>query len=171
MGYMYGQPGKKLNFMGAEIAQSAEWDHDDQLQWFLTQFDRHSGMQHLVKDLNQLYRNEEALYINDCEPCGFEWRLQNEAEQSVLAHERLGDNGERILVISNFTPAPRNDFRLGMPVSGEYELVLNTDADYYGGSSYDVVSNVQTESVESQGLAQSLVVNLPPLSTVFYRLK
>lgn len=171
MGYMYGQPGKKLNFMGAEIAQSAEWDHDDQLQWFLTQFERHSGMQNLVKDLNQLYRNEKALYINDCEPCGFEWRLQNDAEQSVLAHERLGDNGERILVISNFTPAPRNDFRLGMPVSGEYELVLNTDADYYGGSSYEVVSNTQTESVESQGLAQSLVVNLPPLSTVFYRLK
>ncbi|MDD9156265.1 1,4-alpha-glucan branching protein GlgB [Aliivibrio sp. S4TY2] len=171
MGYMYGQPGKKLNFMGAEIAQSAEWDHDSQLQWFLTEFDRHSGMQALVRDLNKMYTSQPALYQNDCSSCGFEWRLQDEAEMSVLAHERLGDNGERILVVSNFTPTPRENFRLGMPVSGEYELLLNSDAHFYGGSNYDVVSKVKTESIESQGLPQSILITLPPLSTVFYRLK
>ncbi|PQJ85212.1 1,4-alpha-glucan branching protein GlgB [Aliivibrio sifiae] len=171
MGYMYGQPGKKLNFMGAEIAQSAEWDHDSQLQWFLTQFERHSGMQSLVRDLNKMYTSEPALYQNDCSPVGFEWRLQDEAEMSVLAHERLGDNGERILVISNFTPAPRENFRLGMPVEGDYELILNSDANFYGGSGYTVVSEVKTESIESQGLPQSISITLPPLSTMFYRLK
>lgn len=171
MGYMYGQPGKKLNFMGAEIAQSAEWDHDSQLQWFLTQFERHSGMQSLVRDLNKMYTSEPALYQNDCSPSGFEWRLQNEAEMSVLAHERLGDNGERVLVISNFTPTPREGFRLGMPVSGNYELILNSDANCYGGSNYEVVSEVTTEAIESQGLTQSISMTLPPLSTMFYRLK
>lgn len=171
MGYMYGQPGKKLNFMGAEIAQSAEWDHDSQLQWFLMKFDRHSGMQSLVRDLNKLYTSEPALYQNDCNPVGFEWRLQDEAEMSVLAHERLGDNGERILVVSNFTPAPRENFRLGMPISGEYELILNSDANVYGGSGYDIISEVKTEEVESQGLPLSISITLPPLSTMFYRLK
>lgn len=146
-------------------------DHDGQLQWFLTQFERHSGMQSLVRDLNKLYTTEPALYQKDCEPAGFEWRLQDEAEMSVLAHERLGDNGERILVVSNFTPAPREDFRLGMPVAGQYELILNSDAHFYGGSDYSVISEVSTEKVESQGLAQSIVITLPPLSTVFYRLK
>jgi len=171
MGYMYGQPGKKLNFMGAEIAQSAEWDHDSQLQWFLTEFERHSGMQALVRDLNKMYTSQPGLYQNDCSSCGFEWRLQDEAEMSVLAHERLGDNGERILVISNFTPAPRENFRLGMPVSGEYELLLNSDAHFYGGSNYAVISEVKTEAIESQGLPQSISITLPPLSTIFYRLK
>ncbi|GLR73321.1 1,4-alpha-glucan branching enzyme GlgB [Aliivibrio sifiae] len=171
MGYMYGQPGKKLNFMGTEIAQSAEWDHDSQLQWFLTQFERHSGMQSLVRDLNKMYTSEPALYQNDCSPVGFEWRLHDEAEMSVLAHERLGDNGERILVISNFTPAPREDFRLGMPIAGDYELILNSDANFYGGSDYTVVSEVKTEAIESQGLPQSISITLPPLSTMFYRLK
>ncbi|WP_295892151.1 1,4-alpha-glucan branching protein GlgB [uncultured Vibrio sp.] len=171
LGYMYGQPGKKLNFMGAEIGQTAEWNHDDQLQWFLLEFERHKGVQNLTRDLNHLYRNELALHQLDSDPSGFEWRLQDAKEASVLAHERLSDNGERVLVITNFTPVPQNEFTLGVPVAGDYELLLNTDNAHYNGSDYHVYQTAATQSVESEGLPQSLSLRIPPLATVFYKLK
>ncbi|CCN36238.1 1,4-alpha-glucan branching enzyme [Vibrio nigripulchritudo SO65] len=171
MGYMYGQPGKKLNFMGAEFGQTAEWNHDDQLQWFLLQFDRHKGVQDLTRDLNFLYRKEKALHDQDSDPEGFEWRLQDAKDASILAHERISESGERILIVSNFTPVPHERFRLGVPNEGAYELVLNTDDTKYNGSGFDVHSVVQTEKVESEGLDQSLNLRIPPLSTVFYKLK
>ncbi|WP_394244867.1 1,4-alpha-glucan branching protein GlgB [Vibrio astriarenae] len=170
-GYMYGQPGKKLNFMGAELGQTAEWNHDDQLQWFLLEFARHKGIQELTRDLNLLYRSEKALHELDADPKGFEWRLQDEADLSVIAHERISENGERVLVISNFTPVPHATFRLGMPVEGTYELVLNTDDTKYDGSGFDVVASAEIEPVKSQGLSQSIEIALPPLSTLFYKLK
>ncbi|ANW26761.1 1,4-alpha-glucan branching enzyme [Vibrio coralliilyticus] len=171
LGYMYAQPGKKLNFMGAEIGQTAEWNHDDQLQWFLLEFERHQGVQALTRDLNKLYTSERAMHELDCEPRGFEWRLQDAAESSILAHERLSDNGERILVITNFTPVPHEQFRLGVPLAGEYELLLNTDDQRYNGSGYEVKQSVVTEEVESENQPQSLYLSLPPLATVFYKLK
>ncbi|MFN3015802.1 1,4-alpha-glucan branching protein GlgB [Vibrio coralliilyticus] len=170
LGYMYAQPGKKLNFMGAEIGQTAEWNHDDQLQWFLLEFERHQGVQALTRDLNKLYTSERAMHELDCEPRGFEWRLQDAAESSILAHERLSDNGERILVITNFTPVPHDQFRLGVPLAGEYELLLNTDDQRYNGSGYEVKQSVVTEEVESESQPQSLYLSLPPLATVFYKL-
>ncbi|WP_114765441.1 1,4-alpha-glucan branching protein GlgB [Vibrio rhodolitus] len=169
-GYMYGQPGKKLNFMGAELGQTAEWNHDDQLQWFLLQFGRHQGVQDLTRDLNALYRQEPALHELDCEPSGFEWRLQDEADASILAHERISESGERILVISNFTPVPHSHFQLGVPVAGHYQLLLNTDSAKYHGSDYSVLEQIDTANKESQGLAQSLQISVPPLSTLFYKL-
>ena len=169
MGYMYGQPGKKLNFMGAEIAQSREWDHDGQLDWALLQDPKNAGVQQLIADLNQLYQSETALYQLDCDPAGFEWRLQDNNTESVLAHERISESGERILVISNFTPIPRDNFRLGIPNAGRYELLLNTDAECYAGSHYPVVSSTDSEKVQSQRLSDSVRLTLPPLSTVFYR--
>ncbi|NVD08575.1 1,4-alpha-glucan branching protein GlgB [Vibrio sp. JPW-9-11-11] len=171
LGYMYAQPGKKLNFMGAEFGQTGEWNHDDQLQWFLLDFERHQGVQSLTRDLNKLYTSEKALYELDSEPRGYEWRLQDAADASVLAHERLSDSGERILVISNFTPVPHNEFRLGVPLQGTYQLLLNTDDAKYHGSDYQVLDTVNTEAKESQGLAQSLTLKIPPLATVFYKLK
>jgi 1,4-alpha-glucan branching enzyme len=167
---MYAQPGKKLNFMGAEFGQTAEWNHDDQLQWFLLDFERHQGVQSLTRDLNKLYSSEKAMHELDCEPRGFEWRLQDAAEASILAHERLSDNGERILVVSNFTPVPHDDFRLGVPLAGSYELLLNTDDSKYHGSGYSVHAMVESQQVESEGLSQSLSLSLPPLATVFYKL-
>ncbi|MGY5580316.1 1,4-alpha-glucan branching protein GlgB [Vibrio cincinnatiensis] len=169
LGYMYGQPGKKLNFMGAEFAQTAEWNHDDQLQWFLLEFERHKGVQNLVRDLNHLYRAESALHELDCDPQGFEWRLQDEAEASIIAHERLNAKGERILVITNFTPVPHDAFRLGVTQAADYQLLLNTDSAVYGGSDFAVLESVSTEEVVSQGLAQSLFLRIPPLATVFYK--
>ena len=169
-GYMYGQPGKKLNFMGAELGQTAEWNHDDQLQWFLLQFERHQGIQHLTRDLNMLYQQETALHELDCEPSGFEWRLQDDANTSILAHERISEAGERILVVSNFTPVPHSHFYLGVPNAGRYQLLLNTDASKYGGSDFNVLEHIDTTAKESQGLAQSLMMSLPPLATLFYKL-
>ena len=146
-------------------------NHDDQLQWFLLEFERHQGVQSLTRDLNKLYANERAMHELDCEPRGFEWRLQDAAEASILAHERLSDNGERILVITNFTPVPHDNFRLGVPLVGEYELLLNTDSAKYHGSDYAVEQLVKTEEIESEGLAQSIALRLPPLATVFYKFK
>ncbi len=171
MGYMYGQPGKKLNFMGTEFGQTAEWNHDDQLQWFLLQFERHQGVQNLTRDLNKMYQAEPALFELDSEPRGFEWRLQDAADASILAHERMSDCGERILIITNFTPVPHQAFRLGMPVKGEYQLLLNTDDRHYGGSGFEVKNRVLTENVESEGLDQSILVCVPPLATLYYKLE
>ncbi|MGF1688168.1 1,4-alpha-glucan branching protein GlgB [Photobacterium japonica] len=171
MGYMYGQPGKKLNFMGAEIAQSAEWAHEGELEWHWLQYPRHNGMQALVKDLNHLYTAEPALYEQDCDPAGFEWRVQNDADNSILAHERFALNGDKVLVVSNFTPVPRQGYQLGVPVAGDYELVLNTDDSQYWGSQAEVQAVLKTQKVVSHGLKQSIALDLPPLSTVFYRFK
>ncbi|MCA2016589.1 1,4-alpha-glucan branching protein GlgB [Vibrio tritonius] len=168
-GYMYGQPGKKLNFMGAEFGQTSEWQHDDQLQWFLLDFARHKGIHKLMHDLNHIYRNEPALYQLDNEPRGFEWRLSDAANASVLAHERMGENGERILIVTNFTPVPHERFRLGMPNAGNYQLILNTDDRRYDGSDFMVRSQLQTEKTESEGLPDSLLLRLPPLATLYYK--
>ncbi|MGF1759295.1 1,4-alpha-glucan branching protein GlgB [Photobacterium sagamiensis] len=167
MGYMYGQPGKKLNFMGAEIAQSAEWNHDGQLEWHWLQYPRHQGTQNLVRDLNRLYTSVPALYELDCSPEGFQWRVQDDAEQSVLAHERFALNGDKVLVISNFTPEPRNGYTLGVPEKGQYRLVLNTDATCYWGSGYAVDEYIEAVEEPSHGLPYSVKVTLPPLSTQF----
>jgi 1,4-alpha-glucan branching enzyme len=171
LGYMYAQPGKKLNFMGAEFGQTAEWNHDDQLQWFLLEYERHQGVQNLTRDLNKLYQAEKALHELDCDPKGYEWRLQDADEASILAHERISEEGERILVISNFTPVPHEAFRLGVPAQSHYELLLNSDDAKYNGSGFDVYQSVETEQVESEGLSQSLSLRVPPLATVFYKLK
>jgi 1,4-alpha-glucan branching enzyme len=169
LGYMYAQPGKKLNFMGAEFGQTGEWNHDDQLQWFLLDFERHLGVKALTKDLNLLYRREKALFDQDSDPQGFEWRLQDASEASILAHERISEGGERVLVVSNFTPVPHEAFRLGVPLAGRYELLLNTDDSLYAGSGFGVAQFAETESVESEAQPQSLSLRLPPLSTVFYK--
>ena len=169
LGYMYGQPGKKLNFMGTEIGQTAEWNHDDQLQWFLLQFARHQGMKQLVKDLNHMYCSYPALYQLDCDPSGFEWRIGDAADDSLLVHERFDIVGNKVLVASNFTPVPREQYRIGVPLEGTYELILNTDDALYCGSDYSLITTIKTEAKGSHGLSDSISMVIPPLATVFYR--
>lgn len=169
LGYMYGQPGKKLNFMGTEIGQTAEWDHDGQLEWHWLEYPRHQGVKSLVKALNHLYTSTPALYRLDCDPAGFEWRLQDAHALSVIAHERISDDGERVLVVSNFTPVPRDSFILGMPHAGHYSLMLNTDDAAFWGSGYPLPAEIDTQNTAAHGQAQSLSLTLPPLATVFYR--
>lgn len=170
MGYMYGQPGKKLNFMGTEFGQTAEWNHDSQLEWHLLEYERHQGVQALTRDLNKAYSKEAALHDQDCDPRGFQWRLQDEKDHSILAHERISEAGERILVITNFTPVPHEEFRLGVPNKGQYKLLINTDDKKYAGSGFKVTKTLKTEDKVSEGLDQSLSLRLPPLATLFYKL-
>ena len=106
----------------------------------------------------------------DCKPAGFEWRLQDSADASVIAHERISEKGERILAITNFTPVPHERFRLGVPTAGQYELILNTDSSQYAGSDFKVLPAVATKKVKSEGLPQSLLLRVPPLSTLYYKL-
>lgn len=160
LGYMYGQPGKKLNFMGTELGQTAEWDLESQLQWHWMEYDKHRGIQKLVKDLNHLYKTHPALYQRDNDPTAFKWCVMDDSENSVIAHERLDDDNNRIMVVSNFTPVPRNKYFIPTEMLGKYTLLLNTDANQYWGSGREINSEFEIK----QG---GIEIDLPPLSTLF----
>jgi 1,4-alpha-glucan branching enzyme len=169
-GFMWGHPGKKLLFMGQEFAQRAEWNHDAALDWHLNDAPAHRGVQLLVRDLNQACRDNPALHRLDCEAEGFRWIVADDAEQSVLAWLRLsGDGAPPIAVISNFTPVPRPDYRVGLPHAGRWREILNTDASIYGGSGQGNGGWVQADGQPGHGLAASACILLPPLATLYLR--
>ncbi len=174
-GYMWGYPGKKLLFMGNEFAQGREWDYQESLDWFLLDDflggGWHSGMQRLVKDLNKTYQKQTALYELDCKPEGFDWLVVDDNQNSVFAFERRSKDDERVIVVSNFTPVPRENYRIGVNVAGTYEEILNTDAESYKGSNVRNEGDIVTEEVESHSKAQSIVITVPPLATVYLKLK
>ncbi|MEO8102365.1 MAG: 1,4-alpha-glucan branching protein GlgB [Betaproteobacteria bacterium] len=166
-GFMWGHPGKKLLFMGQEFAQSTEWNHEAGLPWALLDDAPHAGIQRLVGDLNRLYRNHPALHRLDAEARGFEWLVSQDAAQSVLAWLRRDDEGAMMLVVCNFTPVPREGYRVGVPEgAANWVTLLNTDSAQYGGSNLGSVSAV-TKSIPAQGHVQSLALMLPPLATLF----
>ncbi len=171
MGYMYAHPGKKLNFMGTEIAQAAEWDHDGQLDWWLLGFDKHRGQKNLIRDLNRLYRSEPALYDADYQQSGFEWLDHANWENSSLLMLRRNKTQDRFIIAAcNFTPVPRDGFRIGVPEAGRYEIVLNTDSSEYWGGDYSVGAEVfHSEAIDAHGKNNSIMLNLPPLATVFIK--
>lgn len=170
-GFMYGHPGKKLNFMGNEIAQGIEWNYKGQLDWYLLQFDRHQGMQNLFKDLNRLHRDEAALHEKDCNPEGFRWINHDDAERSVFSFARFADNGDVIVVVSNMVPNTYEHYRLGVPSAGAYEVLLNSDSEYYGGSNYDIGSKFHSVEEPTDGLPFALDIKVPPLATLYFKLK
>lgn len=166
-GYMYGQPGKKLLFMGAELAQWREWRHDDSLDWHLLQFPAHEGVLRLLADLNRLYRETPALHELDCRREGFEWVDCNDAHASVLSFLRSGrDPGEAVLVVCNFTPVPRIGYRVGVPWGGTWREILNTDAHEYGGSGMGNGGAVTAEEGPVHGRPYCLALTLPPLAAL-----
>lgn len=166
--FMFGHPGKKLNFMGIEIGQSAEWNHDSSINWHLLEFDKHQGIQNLYRDLNHLYQHYPALHEMDHHPAGFEWIDHGNAGQSVLSMLRKSkDAKQKIYVLSNFTPVPRADFRLGVQDEGEYEIVLNTDAKKYWGSGIQDNCKLTADQQGIHNLPFSIAITLPPLATVF----
>jgi 1,4-alpha-glucan branching enzyme len=169
-GFMWGHPGKKLLFMGGEFAQSSEWDADGSLDWHLLENPLHQGMQRLVRDLNAVYRHYPAMHQLDAESRGFEWIAHEDHENSVFSFIRKADDGSFVLVVSNFTPVPRHDYRLGVPSDGCYREILNTDAQDYGGSG---VGNgrLHTEAVPSHNRSCSLRFTVPPLATVMFVLE
>ncbi|MDJ0826010.1 MAG: 1,4-alpha-glucan branching protein GlgB [Rhodobacter sp.] len=168
--FMWTHPGKTLLFMGCEFAQWAEWNHDQSLDWHLTDEAPHRGMQMLVRDLNHLMRATPALYRNDSRAEGFAWLEAGDAENSVFAYLRRGGAGDRqIVVVLNFTPVERVGYRLGFPAPGRWREVLNTDAGAYGGTDRGNYGGVETEPVAWHGQAQSANVTLPPLSAIIFQ--
>lgn len=168
-GYMYSQPGKKLLFMGSELAQWREWSHDSSVDWHLAEQDAHGGVMRLVGDLNRRYRTEPAMHERDTEPAGFEWIDGSDTEKSVLCYLRKAEGGPPVLVVINFTPVPRYDYRVGVPSSGDWEEILNTDAVTYGGSGVGNLGRVAAEEVEAHARPWSVSLTLPPLSVVWFR--
>ena len=172
-GYMWGYPGKKLLFMGNEFAQGREWNYQESLDWFLLDESIggrwHIGVQQLVKDLNKIYRENAPLFELDSDPQGFDWLVVDDAQNSVFAFERRSSKGERIIVISNFTPVPRHDYRMGVNVAGQYHEILNTDSAFYEGSNLGNCGSVESETIPSHGRDHSISVSIPPLATLYLK--
>ncbi len=169
-GYMYGQPGKKLLFMGGEFGQWREWSHDESLDWHLLQYPSHTGLQRWVEDLNRTYRDEPALHQLDFDPSGFEWIDCNDSEQCVISFVRRGRSPDDVVLIAcNFTPIPRFNYRLGVPNGGFWKEILNSDANEYGGSGHGNMGGVGAAPIPVHGRQHSLTLTLPPLGAVFFK--
>ena len=168
--YMYAQPGKKLLFMGGEFGQGNEWSHDRSLDWWLLQYPAHQGLQKWVRDLNHLYRNEKALHELDSDPGGFEWVDCNDAPRSIISLLRKGkDPKGRMLIACNFTPVPREKYRVGVPQGGWWKEVLNSDGHEYAGSGVGNGGGATAQAIEQHGRPFSLELTLPPLAAVFFK--
>lgn len=166
LGYQYTQPGKKLLFMGAELAQWREWNSNQSLDWHLLDLDTHKGIQCWLKDLNRIYQREKALHDQDCESSGFEWIDCNDWEQSILVYLRIGKAGDKLLVAINFTEVVREGYEIGIPDGGEWLEILNSDATCYGGSGVGNSGKVTASATTKHGRPFSLQLTLPPLGMV-----
>ncbi|HEX4931703.1 MAG TPA: 1,4-alpha-glucan branching protein GlgB, partial [Gemmatimonadaceae bacterium] len=171
LGYQWAQSGKKFLFMGCEIGQYREWNHDASIDWHLLQFAEHRGIQQWVADLNALYRDEPAMHELDNDPAGFEWVDCNDAEQSIVSFLRFNkDKSRAILCVCNFTPVPRVAHKVGVPESLRWDEVLNSDAEGYGGAGWGNLGGVFTEPQSVHGRERSVTLTLPPLSISFFRM-
>jgi 1,4-alpha-glucan branching enzyme len=166
--YMWAHPGKKLLFMGGELAQEQEWSHERSLDWHLLERREHAGIQALVRDLNRLYKNEPALWEVDSNPSGFWWIEPNDADHNVIAFARQSKNAERVVVfVANLSPVPRPAYRLGLPRACTWREAINTDSTHYGGSDVGNLGAVHPEPLPWHGQPVSAEVTLPPLAAVW----
>lgn len=165
-GFMWGHPGKKLLFMGGEFGQEREWNHDASLDWHLLDDPLHKGVQDVVRDLNRLYAATPALHSRDSEQAGFQWLVADDQDNSVIAWARKGAGGEIAIVVSNFTPIPREGYRVGVPAGGHYREAFNSDAAQYGGANLGNGGGRTAEAQQSHGQQHSLSLTIPPLATV-----
>jgi 1,4-alpha-glucan branching enzyme len=164
--YQWAMPGKKMSFMGAELAQWDEWNHDTSLAWHLAEDPRHQGIIQLITRLNELYRSEPALHELDCDSYGYEW-VTSDTEQCVYVFARRDQSGRRVLVVMNCTPRPRHNWRLGVDVAGDWRELLNTDAKEYGGSGIGNFGRARAAAVACHGQPFSLELTLPPLAVLY----
>jgi 1,4-alpha-glucan branching enzyme len=168
--FMFVHPGKKLLFMGNELGEWREWQHDDSLDWDLTRLPLHGGLQRFVRDLNHLYTREASLYEVDFDAAGFAWLDCNDHEASVISLlRRARDSRDFVVVVLNFTPVVRGEYRVGVPEPGFYRELLNSDAELYGGSNVGNAGGVLSEPIASHGHAQSLRLTLPPLAGLVFK--
>jgi 1,4-alpha-glucan branching enzyme len=171
-GLMWGYPGKKLLFMGQEFGQWREWNFAGELDWGLLGRAPHQGLTASVRDLNRLYRDSPALHARDCEASGFRWIVVDDRDQSVFAWLRLGAPGDPpMAVICNFTPEPRQAYRVGLPAPGRWRETFNSDALDYGGSGLGNLGGVVATDLPSHGYPASAELVLPPLSTLYFQLE
>jgi 1,4-alpha-glucan branching enzyme len=169
-GYMYGHPGKKLLFMGSEIAQWREWSHDESLDWHLLQWRDHQGILRLVCDLNALYQSQPALHQVDFEWQGYEWLELHDWENSVVAFLRRAKNPEdAIVVVCNFTPVVRESYRIGVPTGGYYREIFNSDSEIYGGSNAGNQGGAWGVPEQHAGRPFHLSIRVPPLGVLFLK--
>ena len=170
LGYQYTQPGKKLLFMGGEFGQWEEWHHDHSLDWHLLEYPPHQGIQRWVRELNAFYRSHRALHEKDFTPDGFEWIDFKDADNGIISYLRKGSSpDDQVLVVCNFTPVPRLNYRVGVPTGGFWKEILNSDAQEYGGSGWGNFGGSQTAPVPAHGKSSSLSLAIPPLSILIFK--
>ena len=170
--YMFTHPGAKLLFMGCDFAQIQEWNFERSLDWHLTEDAKHKGIQKTIRDLNKLYRKEAALYEKQFDPQGFEWLDANDWERGTLSYLRKGnEHTEPLLTVLNLTPVPREDYKLGVPDAGIWQILFNSDDEKYGGSDYLKAKSIESEPAESHGNTNSITFNLPPLAALVLKRK
>jgi 1,4-alpha-glucan branching enzyme len=168
-GYMWAHPGKKLLFMGGEFGQRREWTHEGELEWWVSELPEHAGIKRLMADLNRAYVREPALHQVDFSADGFEWIDVGNADMSVVAFLRKASGAPPVLVVCNFTPVPRSNFLVGVPVRGTWREIINTDARDYGGSGWGNLGGAESVPVSAHGRLESINLSLPPLSTLMLR--
>jgi 1,4-alpha-glucan branching enzyme len=168
LAWMWAHPGKKLLFMGGEFGQKREWNHDRELDWFLTHEPEHAGAQRWMRDLNRVYREHPALHQQDFTHQGFEWIDGNDYENSVLTFLRWPESGRPVLVACNFTPVVREGYRAGVPMAGPWREILNSDAPMYGGGGVGNMGRVEALESPWHGRSHSVCLTLPPLAIVMF---
>lgn len=167
-GWMWAHPGKQLLFMGGELAQDTEWDHDRSLSWHLLEDPDHSGVQHLIRDLNAAYRAHPALWTADSDPAGFQWLVDDDADHNIAAFLRLDPDGDDVVAcIANFSPVPRHHHRVGLPMAGGWRELVNTDSEHYAGAGLGNLGSVSADGRPSHGQPTSAELTLPPLAVVW----
>jgi len=167
---MFGHPGKKLMFMGDEFGQWREWNHDRSLDWHLLDDPAHAALRRYVQDLNVLHRAEPALHELDFDPAGFRWIDANDNENSVFSFARFArDRRDSVVLVCNFTPVPRPEYRIGVGEAGWYAELLNSDSAAYGGSNVGNGGGVASEPVPAHGFEHSVRLMVPPLGSLFLK--
>jgi 1,4-alpha-glucan branching enzyme len=170
LGYMYGEPGKKLLFMGDEFGQRWEWDHDQELQWQLLEYEPHMGLKQFVRELNHVYQSEPALYERDHEHTGFEWIDFRDADSCIVSFIRRGKSQKECLVFAfNFTPVPRMQYRIGVPGPGFYKELINSDAACFGGTNMGLGGGIEAENIPWHGKPYSVRLLIPPLGMLLLK--
>jgi 1,4-alpha-glucan branching enzyme len=167
LAFMWAHPGKELLFMGSELAQESEWSHERSIDWEALGDPGHAGIQHLVKDLNVVAEQHPALWQQDSVPAGFGWIDPNDVDDNAISFIRWSADGEPLVCLCNFSPVPRHDYRVGLPVAGNWDEVLNTDSELYGGSNVGNLGMITAEEITWDGQPASARVTLPPLATVW----
>ncbi len=165
-GFMWAHPGKKLLFMGCEFAQNDEWSSESSLDWHLTEYQEHYGVQKLISELNSNYTNLPALWQRDVEPEGFQWLIGDDASGNTVAFARWSETGEPLISITNFSPVPHESYRVPLPVGGQWREILNSDDQIYGGSGV-ANSEILSVSEECRGFPNSALIRVPPLGTIW----